>query len=350
MITRIITSLLITGVLSAQDPTPVWKFAISGDSRNCGDIVMPAIAAGVKQDQADFYWHLGDFRAIYAFDEDLVPPEKLHLDTKPLNIADYLDLAWPDFIHSQLSPFGAMPIFLAIGNHETIPPASREAWIIQFADWLEQAPLQKQRLEDDAMDRKLRTYYHWKDLGIDFITLDNASAEQFDKAQLKWLHKIIAADELSPSVKTIVVGMHAALPGSVGRLHSMGDSPQGQQSGREAYEILLHAQNVGGKHVYIVASHSHFYMDHVFDTPDWANKVIPGWIIGTAGAVRARTPLLAQAGNHAQTNVYGYLIGTVMSDASVDFVFHKLSMESLRRANPSRPEKLLQWCYTENHQ
>jgi hypothetical protein len=49
----------------AQQP---WTFAVSGDSRNCGDVVMPAIAAGVHQDQAAFYWHLGDFRAIYDFD------------------------------------------------------------------------------------------------------------------------------------------------------------------------------------------------------------------------------------------------------------------------------------------
>jgi hypothetical protein len=44
----------------AQD---TWKFAVSGDSRNCGDIVMPAIAAGVLKSGAEFYWHLGDFRS-----------------------------------------------------------------------------------------------------------------------------------------------------------------------------------------------------------------------------------------------------------------------------------------------
>jgi len=47
-----------------------WNFAVSGDSRNCGDVVMPAIAEGVKGDHAEFYWHLGDYRAIYNFDED----------------------------------------------------------------------------------------------------------------------------------------------------------------------------------------------------------------------------------------------------------------------------------------
>src|SRR5690242_17514672 len=29
-----------------------WTFAVSGDSRNCGNIVMPAIAEGAKRDHA----------------------------------------------------------------------------------------------------------------------------------------------------------------------------------------------------------------------------------------------------------------------------------------------------------
>ena len=49
-----------------------WSFAVSGDSRNCGDIVMPAIAKSAHADNAAFYWHLGDFRALYAPDEDLL--------------------------------------------------------------------------------------------------------------------------------------------------------------------------------------------------------------------------------------------------------------------------------------
>src|SRR5450755_5051476 len=64
-----------TRPLSAQQPSPImgsdatWRFAVSGDSRNCGDIVMPAIAQGVLRDGASFYWHLGDYRAIFTFDE-----------------------------------------------------------------------------------------------------------------------------------------------------------------------------------------------------------------------------------------------------------------------------------------
>ena len=44
------------GALPAvQQDTPAgapWRFAVSGDSRNCGDVVMPAIAAGVVTTEA----------------------------------------------------------------------------------------------------------------------------------------------------------------------------------------------------------------------------------------------------------------------------------------------------------
>jgi hypothetical protein len=73
-------ALALAAPLAAQTSGGDWKFAVSGDSRNCGNIVMPAIAHGVLQSGATFYWHLGDFRAIYTFDEDLV---------KPLNIITY---------------------------------------------------------------------------------------------------------------------------------------------------------------------------------------------------------------------------------------------------------------------
>ena len=77
---------------------------------------MPGIAETAKKNQAAFYWHLGDLRAIYTFDEDIVhQPEHI---AKPLTIADYETIAWPDFIDSQIAPFGTIPFFLGIGNHE----------------------------------------------------------------------------------------------------------------------------------------------------------------------------------------------------------------------------------------
>ena len=323
--------------LSAQNPAGAWKFAVSGDSRNCGDVVMPAIAAGVLHDGANFYWHLGDFRAIYTFDEDLM---------KPLNIITYETTAWPDFIAHQLAPFGNLPIYLTPGNHETIPPATRDAYLLQFADWLATPTLRQQRLADDPADHALRTYYHWVQRNVDFIALDNASHDEFDDAQLKWFHAILKRDEANDGIRAIVVGMHAALPGSFGGDHSMNDWPQGKTSGRDVYQALWHAQNAAHKHVYVLASHSHFYMPDVYRTNEWKDKVIPGWIVGTAGAVRYRLP--ANAPPAAMTDVYGYLVATAQPNGAIDFAFQKVTIDDLKRASPDRPEALLRWCVEQN--
>jgi len=312
---------------------------------------MPAIASGVLRNRAEFYWHLGDFRAIYAFDEDLAPPEKLRLSSKAMNIRDYELGAWPDFISHQLAPFGDLPIFLSIGNHETIPPATRDRYRAQFADWLEAPPLRTQRLADDPQDHALRTYFHWVTGNVDFIALDNASDDQFDSEQLKWFHALLQRDEGANQIRTIVVGMHAALPGSFGSNHSMSDWAQGEKSGREVYTALWHAQESAHKRVYVLASHSHFFMEDVFRTEYWKDKVLPGWIIGTAGAVRYRLPAGASVGRRASTDVYGYLIGTVATDASISFSFQQLRIEDLLRANQGKaPTPLVHWCFDENKQ
>jgi hypothetical protein len=334
--------------LAAQEGSAgSWKFAVSGDSRNCGDVVMPAIAAGVARDGASFYWHLGDFRAIYTFDEDLVPPPALNLHGKPLNIISYEIGAWPDFIAHQLAPFGSLPVYLIPGNHETIPPATREAYLLQFADWLTTPELRRQRLTDDPQDHSLHTYYHWVNRNVDFIALDNASRDQFDDAQLKWFRSVVERDEASDAIRTIVVGVHAALPGSLGSDHSMSDWPQGETSGRAAYEALWHARNTAHKNVYILASHSHFFMEDVYRTATWRNKVVPGWIIGTAGAVRYRLPKDAPASS--MTDVYGYMVATASPDGTIDFAFQKLALDDLLRANGGRlPDALVRWCFAEN--
>jgi hypothetical protein len=311
---------------------------------------MPAIADGVLHSGANFYWHLGDFRAIYTFDEDLVPPASLNLPTKPLNIITYETTAWPDFIAHQLVPFGNLPIYLTPGNHETIPPATREQYLLQFADWLDTPVLRQQRLADDPTDHLLRTYYHWVRNNIDFIALDNASHDQFDDGQVKWFTSVIQRDEASPTIRAIVVAMHAALPGSFGGDHSMNDWSDGQVSGKEVYETLLHARDTAHKKVYLLASHSHFYMADVYRTDTWKDKVIPGWIVGTAGAVRYRLPKDAPPAT-SMTDVYGYLLATASADGAIDFAFQKLGIDDLLRVNQGRvPDTLVHWCVDQNKQ
>jgi hypothetical protein len=272
------------------------------------------------------------------------------LPPKSMLISGYLSQAWPDFIAHQMAPFGDLPVFLGIGNHETIPPATREAWLIQFADWLDSPAIRAQRLKDNPQDRKLRAYYHWVQGNVDFIMLDNASPDQFDDAQLAWFRSLIQRDEASAGIRTIVVGMHAALPGSIGHDHSMGDWAQGDKSGREVYETLWHVQNSAHKRVYILASHSHFFMEDVYQTADWKGRVLPGWIVGTAGAVRYPKPSEAGPEQKVRTGVYGYLVATVMGDGSISFAFQELTVDALLAANPGKPDPLIRWCYNENKQ
>jgi hypothetical protein len=341
---------LICATIRAQPAVSSWKFAVSGDSRNCGDIVMPAIASGVRQNAAEFYWHLGDFRTTYAIDEDMLPPASLGLSAAKLSLAEYQQGAgWDDFIAHQLASFGELPVFLIPGNHETTSPSTRERYLIEFADWIESPILRAQRLKDDPQDHKLRAYYHWVNHNIDFIALDNASADQFDQAQLKWFHSVLQHDEATSEIRTIVVAMHAALPGSIGSDHSMSATPQGETSGREVYESLWRVQAHANKRVYVLASHSHFYMEDVYRTEQWKDMVLPGWIVGTAGAVRYRLPAATGSRRKAMTDVYGYLLGSVAKDSSVSFSFIRFGLDDLMGVNRGKyPDKLIRWCFEEN--
>jgi hypothetical protein len=338
------------GTVATAQNAASWKFAVSGDSRNCGDIVMPAVAQGVRDNRAEFYWHLGDFRAMNAFDEDMVPPAKLGLSTKPITLSQYQSAAWPDFIAHQIAPFGDLPVFLSPGNHETIPPATRDSYLVRFAKWLDVPLLREQRLKEATGDHRLRTYYHWVKGNVDFIALDNASTDQFDSEQLKWFQALVETDEASNQIRTIVVGMHAALPGSFGSNHSMSDWAQGEKSGREVYMALWHAWDSAHKRVYVFASHSHFYMEDVYRTDYWKDGVLAGWIVGTAGAVRYRLPVGAASGRKALTDVYGFIVATVDVDGSIAISFLQLTLDALLKANPDVPGPLVRWCYDQNKQ
>jgi hypothetical protein len=328
---------------------PPWQFAVSGDSRNCGDVVMPAIAAGVLSHKAEFYWHLGDFRKIYDFDEDMQQqPENR---AKPLTIIDYEKRAWDDFLENQITPFGALPVFLGIGNHETIPPKTREEFVAQFANWINSPTLVEQRLRDNPRDFRARTYSHWLHNGVDFINLDNATPEQFDAAQMKWLEGVLAQDRNNSGISAVVVGMHEALPESISAGHSMNQSPTGIESGRKVYAELLALQNEAHKHVYVLASHSHFFMDGIFNTEYWRTHggVLPGWIVGTAGAVRYALPENAKDARTAMTNVYGHLAGTVGPGGVIHFEFHPIKETDIPAAVTARyTAEFVHTCFAEN--
>jgi len=306
-----------------------WSFAVSGDSRNCGDIVMPGLAAGVHADGAKFYWHLGDFRANYDFDQDLLASPEYR--GKHLAISDYQRIAWPDFIAQQVDAFGDTPVFLAIGNHELVPPKTRADYLQQFADWLDTPILRAQRLRDDPRDHKLKTYYHWIQNGVDFLSLDNASGDQFDDAQMAWINRVLAHDETDPSVRTVVLGMHDALPDSISTGHGMNESAQMERSGRRVYQDLLAFRARTKKYVYVLASHSHFLIEDTYNDACHATPetLLPGWIVGTAGAIRYRLPANLGGSKLARTDVYGYLLGTVQPSGEIKFQFRELTRDKL---------------------
>jgi hypothetical protein len=340
--------LLLVSALPVFAQSGAWKFAVSGDSRNCGDVVMPAIAAGVRQSNAEFYWHLGDLRKISGIDEDIRhQPEYL---AKPLTKAEYLNMAWDDFTRNQLAAFGDIPFYLGIGNHETVAPKNHDAFVAQFSTQLDLPILRAQRLADDPGDLQPKTYFHWIERGVDFISLDNATKNQFDADQLGWLEKTLERDAANPQIRTFVVGMHEPLPESLSKNHAMDESEGGTQSGLRVYADLLKVRKKN-REVYVLASHSHYFMDGAYNTAYWRTHggILPGWIIGTAGAVRYKLPPEAGEAHAARTDVYGFLLGTVDRKSRIRFDFQRLTESDIPASITSRyTSQFVHWCFAEN--
>lgn len=335
-----------------------WTFAVSGDSRNCGNIVMPAIAAGARHDGASFYWHLGDLRAIYKVDEDYAAEKRFGGYPYPPSISDYLHTAWSDFSQHQVAPFGDMPFFIGIGNHEVIPPKSRTQYRIEFAALLDRPELRTQRLSDLKTNATVpatvadQTYDHWVMRGVDFINLDNTADDAIDGAQLAWFDAILDADLANPAIHSIVVGMHEPLPHSHSDDHSMCASSEGIRSGEHVYTRLAQAQR--RKPVYVLASHQHYYLANVYDTAYWRDPahraaVVPGWVIGTAGASRYPLPEGIKPGEGAREHTYGYLLGRVSKDGHIAFTFRELDEAALQQTRgDDYDEGTVKFCVANN--
>jgi hypothetical protein len=115
----------------------------------------------------------------------------------------------------------------------------------------------------------------------------------------------------------------------------------------------LDLQNNAHKNVYLLASHSHFFMDGVYNTEYWRSHggVLPGWIVGTAGAVRYTLPPNASDARIATTNVYGYLLGTVNPGGTVEFRFHQVDEKDLPAEIVTRfGQTLVHDCFAVNRQ
>jgi hypothetical protein len=92
-------------------------------------------------------------------------------------------------------------------------------------------------------------------------------------------------------------------------------------------------------------------MENVYNTPSWRahGGVLPGWIVGTAGAVRYALPDDRSGARAAMTNVYGYLSATLHADGGIGFEFRKLNEKDIPASVASRfTPDFVHWCFAEN--
>ena len=345
-------SLLCTAILVippagfSQSSEASWTFAVSGDSRNCGDFVMPAIAAKVKAENDKFYWHLGDFRVMSKEpDQDMTAMAGREITTD-----EYYKTAWDDFLKHQIDAFAPLPVFLGRGNHDAHPPMTRDSFTQKFSSYLNRPEIVAARNADKTDAAPPGPWYHWVENGVDFITLDNATRDEFSDEQLHWLRAVLDHDVAPNSgIKTIVAAGHEALPHSTGSEHAMDDWDLGERTGDMVYHWFYDAQ-AAGKHVYLIASHSHYYSPDIYNTSYWkqhTSKVVPGLIIGSAGAHRYALPKTAHKG--AKTMIYGYVQGTVHPDGAIDFELKELTERDLISHKwPEAPNAAIHECYIHN--
>jgi hypothetical protein len=330
-----------------------WYFGISGDSRDCGDVVMPRIAALITknnpQKPISFYWHLGDFRRMYEPDCDMLKradPAAICSSPRPVGelgsnmMHDYLEKAWPDFIEKQIKPFGNTPVFLTAGNHELYGGRRPDDYRLAFQRWLTQEPIHSQRGADypDGGEEG-DTYYHFVFKGVDFISLDNSSGS-FGKQQIKWLDQLLKRNLTKDDILTIVVGMHAALPGSSNSFHAMDAKCASRCDGNAVYDLLAKVDK--SKKVYVFASHSHRFADKVF--AKHSGRVLDGWIVGTAGAEQ----YLSKGSSEWPNIRYGYLEVEVTPKGEISPHFQEVMRNSPAASGETEPAELLDFCFSLN--
>lgn len=351
---------------AAAAPDATWYFAVSGDSRDCGDLIMPKIARAIKDNKTPikFYWHLGDFRRIFQPDCDIATRlnpgyncEKHPKDPK-VSLDAYIKGAWQDFIERQVAPFkDAVPrVYLGIGNHELSDYArddgskgtlTREQFKSDFKKWLTWGTLKDQVKADvkrNIPSRVGETYYHFIIRSVDFIYLDNAANNTFTEEQITWLAKVLEADQRDDDVKTIIVGMHEALPFSVSEKHAMDASCDGLCTGKRVYRMLYKMYKpaqpgVQPKQVYVLASHSHYFQKDAFNTTRHIkdDDVLPGWIIGTAGAEQ-----------YQDTIKYGYAQIAVHPDGTIKLDFVEVGRDSPPLLKDPGITELTSFCFERN--
>jgi len=248
-----------------------------------------------------------------------------------------------------------------------IPPKSISEFSSTFQDWLltPRLLMQGQEKQDIASAKSgacqkiasrayltATPYYHWTRSEVDFIYLDNSSG-LFSNDQLEWFDCILERARNNEAIKTVVVGMHEALPSSRASDHAMcdnaikdpGQKRQSCESGNHVYDALVAFHT--SKKVYVLASHSHFYMKGIFENHPETTR-LDGWIVGTAGAVRYPLPQGTSRGPEAIPDQYGFLLGTV-KNGNIEFKFQDVAESDLpQNVRRQYPQSFVSWCFNKN--
>jgi hypothetical protein len=123
-----------------------------------------------------------------------------------------------------------------------------------------------------------------------------------------------------------------------------------ERNSNELYRKLVGFRRSTKKNVYVLASHSHFVINNVYATACRdKDDVLPGGIIGSAGAVRYRLPQDLGGSTVHQSDVYGYLLGTVAADGSISFEFKDVKNADVPVSvvkEFSQPQ--VDWCFEQN--
>lgn len=102
----------------------------------------------------------------------------------------------------------------------------------------------------------------------------------------------------------------------------------------------------------MLASHSHFYLANIFDSPklkEGGERPLRGWIAGTAGAQRYPLPEGVSPSPAAVRDSYGYLLATVAADGTIAFTFKELSQGDVPATVKQRyPADFIPWCFESN--
>ena len=146
---------------------------------------------------------------------------------------------------------------------------------------------------------------------------------------------VIAADETDPNVKLLIVGMHESLPDSYSQDHSMTQGSDAGASGRALCKRLLEFRQKSGKPVHVFSSHSHYYLTDIYNTGAWQSNggVLPGWLVGTAGAQHYSVPPEVKSFATWAENQYGYaLVQVTPGTGAVQIRFVPVQRQDLSAA------------------